>query len=80
MTFVITRLTFLEAARRRIALAGFVLGLGFLVLFSPGFYFLCANAPIFNGSLPAQNLLRAQAVNFLSLSRACTPSTFWPSP
>jgi len=37
-TFIIARLTFLEAVRRRILLAGLVLGVAFLLLYSFGFY------------------------------------------
>jgi Cu-processing system permease protein len=41
--FTITILTFREAVRRRIALASFVLGIAFLVIFSVGFYFINAD-------------------------------------
>ncbi len=36
-TFIIARLTFLEAVRRRILLAGFLLGVAFLILYGSGF-------------------------------------------
>jgi len=39
-TFVIARLTFLEAVRRRILLAAFLLGVAFLLLYSFGFYMM----------------------------------------
>lgn len=39
-TFVIARLTFREAARRRILLAGLVLGIAFLIVFSVGFHYI----------------------------------------
>ena len=42
--FVIARLTFLEAVRRRILLAAFLLGVAFLVLYSFGFYMMSTNA------------------------------------
>ncbi len=38
--FVIARLTFLEAVRRRILLAAFLLGVAFLLLYSFGFYIM----------------------------------------
>ena len=37
---VIAKLTFREAARRKIALTAFVLGLGFLLLYNLAFYFV----------------------------------------
>jgi len=39
-TWIIARLTFREAARRKIALTGFLLGLAFVVLFSVGFFYI----------------------------------------
>jgi len=39
-TLVIARLTFLEASRRRILLAGLVLGLAFLIMFNLGLFFI----------------------------------------
>jgi Cu-processing system permease protein len=39
-TLVIARLTFLEASRRRILLAGLILGLAFLIMFSLGLFFI----------------------------------------
>lgn len=39
-TFIIARLTILEASRRRILLAGLILGLAFLVMFSTGLFFI----------------------------------------
>jgi ABC-type transport system involved in multi-copper enzyme maturation permease subunit len=39
-TWVITRLTFREASRRKIALTGFLLGLAFVLLFSVGFFYI----------------------------------------
>jgi|SRR5579859_1615138 len=65
--FTITRLTFLEAARRRIALAAFSLGIAFLILYAVAFYLVIHNS----SGLPAGNiqadLLRSQIFNFLSL-------------
>jgi Cu-processing system permease protein len=39
-TWIIARLTFREAARRKIALTGFLLGLAFVILFSIGFFYI----------------------------------------
>ena len=39
-TWIIARLTFREASRRKIALTGFLLGLAFVVLFSVGFFYI----------------------------------------
>ena len=64
----ITRLTFLEAARRRIALAAFLLGVAFLALFGIGFYFLVYRTGLPVTSQAADSLLRAQVYNFLSLA------------
>jgi ABC-type transport system involved in multi-copper enzyme maturation permease subunit len=38
--WIIARLTFREAARRKIALTGFLLGLAFVLLFSVGFFYI----------------------------------------
>jgi ABC-type transport system involved in multi-copper enzyme maturation, permease component len=61
---VITRLTFLEAARRRIAMAAFVLGLLFLIVYAIGFYFIHKDTIAHQGS----NLIRNQVFNFLSIA------------
>jgi Cu-processing system permease protein len=66
-TLTITRLTFLEAARRRIALAAFVLGVAFLVLYGIAFYFVVQESGLPAGNDPAGNLLREQVFNTLSL-------------
>ena len=66
--WTITRLTFLEAVRRRIALAAIGLGLAFLVVFGLGMYFIINNV---DGGLPqgdglAETLFRSQIYGFLS--------------
>jgi ABC-type transport system involved in multi-copper enzyme maturation permease subunit len=68
-TLTIMRLTFLEAARRRIALAAVVLGVAFLVLYAIGLYFLVnqTGLPEANGD-PANVLLRTQVFNFLAIA------------
>jgi ABC-type transport system involved in multi-copper enzyme maturation permease subunit len=60
-----TRLTFLEAARRRIALAAFVLGLAFLALYAVAFYFMVNETGLPSEAEVAGALLREQVFNFL---------------
>jgi ABC-type transport system involved in multi-copper enzyme maturation permease subunit len=60
------RLTFLEAARRRIALAAFLLGIAFLVLFSIGFYFIRTETGLPSGEQAVGALMRSQVFSFLS--------------
>ncbi len=63
----ITRLTFLEASRRRIALAAFLLGVAFLILYATALYFVIhQSSGLPSGGVEA-NLLREQILNFLSL-------------
>ena len=65
--FTITRLTFLEAARRRIALAAFSLGIAFLILYAVAFYLVIHNSSgLPEGNIQA-DLLRSQIYNFLSV-------------
>ena len=65
-TFIIARLTFLEAVRRRIALAAFLLGLAFLILYGVGFYFITRETGVPTGSEPTAQLVRSQIFNFLT--------------
>lgn len=63
----ITRLTFLEAVRRRIALAAFSLGVAFLIMYAIAFYLvLHQSSGLPSGSIET-DLLRSQILNFLSL-------------
>lgn len=65
--FIIARLTFLEAARRRIALAAFLLGLAFLILYGLGFHFIYNESGLPTDlSEPTAQLLRTQVFNFLA--------------
>jgi ABC-type transport system involved in multi-copper enzyme maturation permease subunit len=65
--FTITRLTFLEASRRRIALAAFALGVAFLIFYGIAFYLVInQSSGLPQGSIQA-DLLRSQILNFLSL-------------
>src|SRR4026208_112863 len=66
-----TRLTFLEAVRRRIALSAFLLGVALLVLSGIGFYFIAFHSGLGTGGSggdPTETLLRSQVFNFLSLA------------
>ena len=73
-TWIIARLTFREASRRKIALTGFLLGLAFVLLFSVGFFYInqqrLARSP-FQGPIPMEEyyntitLAGLYVVNFL---------------
>lgn len=64
--FTLARLTFLEAVRRRIALAAFVLGLAFLMLYGIGFHFIYTESNLNDPANPVSSVVRAQAFNFLA--------------
>ncbi len=64
--FIIARLTFLEAVRRKIVLAALLLGLAFLALYGLGFHFIIAETGLSTENEPTANLLRAQVYNFLT--------------
>jgi len=64
--FIITRLTFLEAVRRKIALAAFLLGVAFLILYGLGFYFITRETGLPSGAEATAQLLRSQVYNFLT--------------
>jgi Cu-processing system permease protein len=73
-TWIIARLTFREASRRKIALTGFLLGVAFVLLFSVGFFYInqqrLQNNP-FQSSIPMEEyyntitLAGLYVVNFL---------------
>jgi Cu-processing system permease protein len=65
-TWVIARLTFLEAARRKILLAALVLGLVFLVVYGLGFYYIQGEFER-NPNGPSM-LARKEILNFLMLA------------
>jgi Cu-processing system permease protein len=65
-TWVIARLTFLEAARRKILLAALVLGLVFLVVYGLGFYYIQEEFER-NPNVPSM-LARKEILNFLMLA------------
>jgi ABC-type transport system involved in multi-copper enzyme maturation permease subunit len=66
---VIARLTFLEAVRRRILLAAFLLGVAFLVLYAVGFYLMRQEAlPMNRQSEVLNTLFKSGLDNFLTLA------------
>ncbi len=65
-TFTIARLTFLEAARRKILLAALLLGLLFLIIYGLGFHFLVVET---EKSVGNNNLLQLNEIrNFLLMA------------
>lgn len=64
--FTLARLTFLEAVRRRIALAAFVLGLAFLILYAIGFHFIYTESNLNDFDNSMSHVVRTQAFNFLA--------------
>ncbi len=66
-TFIIARLTFLEAVRRRILLAAFLLGVAFLVLYGAGFM-LMHNEVIFPESGSNSSLFSSGFYTFLAMA------------
>jgi ABC-type transport system involved in multi-copper enzyme maturation permease subunit len=64
-SLVITRLTFLESVRRRIALAAFILGIVFLLLYGIGFHYIYKSIAVTKAQ-PGGTLVRTQIFNFLS--------------
>ncbi|MBI5035232.1 MAG: ABC transporter permease subunit [Chloroflexi bacterium] len=69
-TFIIARLTFIEAIRRRILLAAFLLGVAFLILYGVGFYIIRTEAVAERPNTDAINatLMRGGIDNFLALA------------
>jgi Cu-processing system permease protein len=63
-TLILARLTFLEAIRRRILLAAFLLGLAFLVLYGVGFCFMAHEISDFRSGTSSE-ILRNGMYNFL---------------
>lgn len=63
---IITKLTFVEALRRKIAQAGLALGIVFLVVFSIGFH-LITNSMYPNAPEVQRNLMKAESFNVLTL-------------
>jgi Cu-processing system permease protein len=69
-TWILTRMTFREAVRRRIVLTGLVLGVCFLLIFSIGFHLIYAFMIQTNPKMlaAAQLIARAEGVNFLTMA------------
>jgi ABC-type transport system involved in multi-copper enzyme maturation permease subunit len=68
-TFIIARLTFLEAIRRRILLSAFLLGVAFLILYSVGFYLMRQEAvPDNPRSHISSAIFKSGLDNFLTLA------------
>lgn len=67
---IITRMTFLEAVRRRIVLTGLVLGVSFLVIFSIGFHmiFTAASAATSRAGDTAARVAQSEGINLLFLA------------
>jgi len=70
--WILTRLTFREAIRRRIMLAGLVLGIGFLIIYSVGLHFISTDmAQDTAANMPNQSVARvmmAEAMNFFLMA------------
>ena len=69
--WVLARMTFREAIRRRIALTGLVLGVLFLIVFSIGFRFISieiTREATLEGGAAYQNVMRAEMSNFLLMA------------
>src|SRR5215213_11885258 len=70
--WILTRLTFREPIRRRIMLAGLVLGIGFLIIYSVGLHFISTDmAQDTAGNMPNQSVARvmmAEAMNFFLMA------------
>jgi Cu-processing system permease protein len=66
--FTITALTFREAVRRRIALASFILGIAFLIIFSIGFYFIKQDFTTMQMNRSNGEFYTAQFYNFLHIA------------
>jgi len=61
--WILTRLTFREAIRRRIMLAGFVLGISFIIIYSIGLHFILAQVR----GVAAANLPSESAANVVNV-------------
>ncbi len=65
---ILTRLTLREATRRKIVLAAFIVGLGFLLVYSIGFHIITTQVSNIGPGRGANNLVRSEGMNFLSLA------------
>lgn len=70
-TWIVARMTFQEAVRRRIALTGLVLGILFLIVFSIGFRMISieiTREASLEGGAAYRNVMRAEMSNFLLMA------------
>lgn len=67
VVWILTRLTFREAVRRRIVTAGLLLGVGFLLVFSLGFRMVTGQS-IQLGGADSSQLVQTESYNFLLLA------------
>jgi Cu-processing system permease protein len=67
-TLILTRLTLREATRRKIVLAAFIVGLGFLLVYSVGFHIIITQATDLVPGRAANNLVQSEGHNFLVLA------------
>ena len=57
--WILAKLTFREAMRRRIMLAGLLLGISFLIIFTIGFHYILAQIRIeLDAEMPSQGMAR----------------------
>lgn len=66
--FVIARLTFREAIRRKIVLAALLLGVAFLIIFGLGFHFILAEMATNGSPRGADVMFQRQGANFLVIA------------
>jgi ABC-type transport system involved in multi-copper enzyme maturation permease subunit len=69
--FILARLTFQEAVRRRIVLTGLVLGVLFLIVFSVGLHMISieiVRETNLEGGIAYQNIMRAEMSNFFLMA------------
>src|SRR5262249_10174798 len=67
--WILARMTFREAIRRRIVLTGLILGICFLIIFSIGFHMIhTAISAETSQSSAVDNIARSEASNFLLMA------------
>ena len=69
--WIVSRMTFQEAIRRRIVLTGLVLGVLFLIVFSTGFHMISieiAREAVLEGGAAYRNVMKAETSNFLLMA------------
>ena len=67
-TLIIARLTLREASRRKIVLAAFVVGVGFLLVYSIGFHIITTQVGNLAPGRASNNLIQSEGMNFLVLA------------